>query len=119
MTLVAAHGRADYDIPYPLSEYPTTAQVIDKIELRAVSVRDPAADPHEVELLLNEGMATGLLHPVCCDGECIGLLEIHSRRDRDWTPQEEQFSPTSPTASETTMARLGNRATPRTTRSHT
>ena len=112
VTLVAAHGRADYDIPYPLSEYPTTAQVIDGIELRAVSVRDPAADPHEVELLLNEGMATGLLHPVTCDGECIGLLEIYSRRDRDWTPQEQQYLAHVADSLGATMARLGSRATP-------
>ena len=112
VTLVASHGRADYDIPYPLSEYPTTAEVIDKTELRAVSVRDPAADPHEVELLLNEGLATGLLHPVCSDGECVGLLEIHSRRDRDWTPQEEQYLAHVADSLGATMARLGNRATP-------
>jgi diguanylate cyclase (GGDEF)-like protein/PAS domain S-box-containing protein len=109
VTLVAAHGRADYDIPYPLSEYPTTAQVIDKAEPRAVSVRDPAADPHEVELLLNEGMATGLLHPVTCDGECIGLLEIYSRRDRDWTPQEKQYLAHIVDSLGATMARLGKR----------
>jgi GAF domain-containing protein len=109
VTLVAAHGRADYDIPYPLSEYPTTAQVIDKAEPRAVSVRDPAADPHEVELLLNEGMATGLLHPVTCDGECIGLLEIYLRRDRDWTPQEKQYLAHIVDSLGATMARLGKR----------
>ncbi len=118
VTLVAAHGRADYDIPYPLSEYPTTEQVIDGMEPRAVSVRDPAADPHEVELLLNEGMATGLLHPVSCDGECIGLLEIYSRRDRDWTPQEQQYLAHIVDRLGTTMARLGSRATPD-SRSHT
>lgn len=110
VTLVAAHGRADYDIPYPLSEYPTTAQVIDEIEVRAVSVRDPAADPHEVELLLNEGMVTGLLHPVTCDGECIGLLEIFSRRERDWTPQEQLYLAHVADSLGATMARLGNRA---------
>jgi len=112
VTLVAAHGRADYDIPYPLSEYPTTAQVIDEIELRAVSVGDAAADPHEVELLLNEGMVTGLMHPVTCEGECIGLLEIHSRRDRDWTPQEKQYLAHVADSLGETMARLGNRSTP-------
>jgi GAF domain-containing protein len=111
VTLVAAHGRADYGIPYPLNEYPTTAQVIDEIEARAVSVRDPAADPHEVELLLNEGMATGLLHPITRDGECIGLLEIYSRRDRDWTPQEKQYLASIVDSLGATMERLGSRAT--------
>ncbi len=112
VTLVAAHGRADYDIPYPLSEYPTTAQVIEGMEPRAVSVRDPAADPHEVELLLNEGMASGLLHPVGGEAECIGLLEIYSRRDRDWTPQEKRYLAHIVDSLGATMARLGSRATP-------
>jgi len=113
VTLVAAHGRhVDYDIPYPLTEYPTTAQVIDRVEPRAVSARDPAADPHEVELLLNSGMSSGLLYPVVCEGECIGLLEIYSRRNRDWTSQEEQYLAHVMESLGTTMARLGARATP-------
>jgi len=118
VTLVAAHGRhVDYDIPYPLTEYPTTAQVIDRMEPRAVSARDPAADPHEVELLLNSGMSSGLLYPVVCEGECIGLLEIYSRRNRDWTPQEEQYLAHVMESLGTTMARLGARTTPE-SRSH-
>jgi diguanylate cyclase (GGDEF)-like protein/PAS domain S-box-containing protein len=113
VTLVAAHGRAEYyDIPYPLTEYPMTAEVIDRMESRSVSVRDPAADPHEVELLLNEGMLAGLLYPVLCDGDCIGLLEIYSRRDRKWTPQEEHYLAHVVDSLGTTMARLGTRATP-------
>jgi diguanylate cyclase (GGDEF)-like protein/PAS domain S-box-containing protein len=118
VTMVAAHGRTDYyDVPYPLAEYPTTAQVIDRVEPRAVSVRDPAADPHEVELLLNEGMTAGLLYPVLCDGDCVGLLEIYSRRERNWTQHEEQYLAHVVDNLGTTMARLGTRAAPD-TRSH-
>jgi diguanylate cyclase (GGDEF)-like protein/PAS domain S-box-containing protein len=91
VTLVAAHGRAEYDIPYPLSEYPTTAEVVRELRPRRVSTSDPGADPHEIELLLNEGMTNGLLYPVTNDGECIGLLEIYARREREWTSQEERY----------------------------
>jgi diguanylate cyclase (GGDEF)-like protein len=110
VTLVAAHGHAQYDIPYPLSEYPVTAQVIDELEPRHVDVHDPAADPHEVELLLTEGMATGLLHPVVHEGACVGLLEISSRREREWTEQELLYLSHVADRLGETMARLGARA---------
>ena len=110
VTLVAAHGNAEYDIPYPLSEYPLTALVIDELEPRQVSVHDPAADPHEAELLLAEGMATGLLHPVVHEGACVGLLEIYSRREREWTEQEQLYLSHVADQLGETMARLGARA---------
>jgi GAF domain-containing protein len=77
-----------------------------------VSVRDPAADPGEVELLLNEGMAAGLMYPVLCDGDCNGLLEIYSRRDRKWTPHELEYLAHVVDNLGATMARLGTRALP-------
>ena len=57
-------------------------------------------------------MVNGLLYPVMCDGECIGLLEIYSRRYRDWTPHEEYYLAHIVYSLGTTMARLGTRAAP-------
>jgi diguanylate cyclase (GGDEF)-like protein len=110
VTLVAAHGHAEYDIPYPLSEYPLTARVVDELEPHEISVHDPAADPHEAELLLAEGMTTGLLHPVVHEGTCVALLEIYSRREREWTEQEQLYLSHVADQLGETMARLGPRA---------
>ena len=110
VTLVAGHGSAEYDIPYPLIEYPLTARVIDHLEPREVIVNDPAADPHEAELLLAEGMASSLLHPVVHDGACVGLLEIYSRHEREWTEQEQLYLSHLADQLGETMDRLGARA---------
>jgi len=91
VVLVAAHGQPAYDMPYPLAEYPTSAAVLESGVPRRVSIHDPAADPREVELLIAEGMVTALLHPVRADGETVGLLEIYSAQEREWTPEEHDY----------------------------
>jgi len=109
VTLVAAHGKGAYDIPYPLSEYPLTADVIDEMEPRQVHVRDPGAEPHEAELLLAEGVATCFLNPVVHEGACVGLLETYSRHEREWTEQEQLYLTHLAHELGATMGRLGAR----------
>jgi diguanylate cyclase (GGDEF)-like protein len=88
VVLVAAHGEPAYDMPYPLSEYPTTKAVLDSGKAQALSINDPATDPSEAELLIAEGMVTALLLAVQLSGESIGLLEISSSQQRAWSPED-------------------------------
>jgi diguanylate cyclase (GGDEF)-like protein len=84
VVLMAGHGEPAFDIPYPLSEYPTTVEVLSNQRPIQVSVDDPDADPREKELLVAEGMRTALLHPVANGRQSIGLLEVYARTQRDW-----------------------------------
>ena len=89
--LVAAHGDATFDMPYPLAEYPTSAAVLETGRPREVSIHDPHADSAESELLIAEGMAMAFLQPVQVRGESVGLLELYASRQREWSSEERDY----------------------------
>ena len=52
------------------------------------SAGDPAADPREVELLLQLGQRSMLMVPVVHGGVSRGVIEATSREERAWTRTE-------------------------------
>ena len=91
LVLVAAHGQPAYDMPYPLAEYPTTAAILESGQAEGLSIYDPAVDPREAEILIAEGMVSALLVPVQDRHESIGLLEITSSQQREWSPEDRGY----------------------------
>jgi len=88
LLLLAARGKPNYDVPYPIGDYPTTAEVLESRVPYEVRTSDPGADPREVEFLLAEGMRSGLLYPVVHGGRSVGLLEVFCDGERHWTIDE-------------------------------
>lgn len=81
-------GGHDTDLSYCVGDYPTTRQVLESGDAAQVLVRDPASDPTEVRLLLENGYGSLLMVPVPGAGGTVGLLEIGSTRERPWTRTE-------------------------------
>jgi diguanylate cyclase (GGDEF)-like protein len=73
---------------FAVSDYPLTARVLRDQQAAQVLVSDPAADSHEVELLLSLGLRSLLIVPVVSHGEALGIVEAYSEIERPWTRTE-------------------------------
>jgi diguanylate cyclase (GGDEF)-like protein len=71
-----------------LSEFQTTAKVIERQEATQVMVSDPDAEGAEVRLLLEQGYRSLLMVPVVHRGESLGIVEAMSEEERPWTRTE-------------------------------
>ncbi len=69
---------------FPLARYPLTRQVLEEQVPAVVNVGDPAAEPHELRDLIQEGDRSLLMVPLVFRGRSIGLIELmdheHERR---------------------------------------
>jgi EAL domain-containing protein (putative c-di-GMP-specific phosphodiesterase class I) len=68
-----------------VSDFPTTEHVLREQEAVQVSVRDPEADPSEIELLDVQGIASMLMVPILYGGRTVGLLEVYATDERPWS----------------------------------
>ena len=82
LSFIATGERFSYD------DYPTTGRVLEHQTLGQIVAGDPAADPAEVQLLLDAGFAAVLLVPVISRAETVGLLELYRVDARPWTASE-------------------------------
>ena len=73
---------------YNLSNYPSTAHVLNTGEAVQVLASDPGADLGEVALLGRLGYESLLMVPVVSRDERLGLLEAYSASERPWTRSE-------------------------------
>ncbi|HKN93304.1 MAG TPA: EAL domain-containing protein [Thermoleophilaceae bacterium] len=73
---------------FNLSNYPSTAHVLNTGEAMQVLVSDPGADLGELALLGRMGFGSLLMVPVVCRDERLGLLEAYSTVERPWTRSE-------------------------------
>jgi diguanylate cyclase (GGDEF)-like protein len=63
---------------FEIDTYPTTKHVLDDQAVVLVDVADPAADPAEVALLVDDGKRALVMLPLVASGESIGLVELMS-----------------------------------------
>ena len=81
-------GDDDPGTRFNLSNYPTTAHVLNTGEAIQILASDPGADLGELALLGRLGFQSLLMVPVVCRDERLGLLEAYSRVERPWTRSE-------------------------------
>ncbi len=83
------HGRLDEaGSAYPLRWFPLTRSVLEARKPRVVRLSDPDADPQEIALMQSQGTETLLMLPLAHRNSIIGLVELESERDRQFTPDE-------------------------------
>ena len=63
---------------FDVGEYPQTRHVLDDQVVVTVDVADPAADPAEVALLVEDGKQALVMLPLVASGESIALVELLS-----------------------------------------
>jgi PAS domain S-box-containing protein len=73
---------------YPLHRFPLTRRVLETREPQVVRLSDPDSDPTEVALLQSLETQTLLMLPLAYRDHVIGLAELDSERDRQFTPDE-------------------------------
>jgi GAF domain-containing protein len=73
---------------YNLTNYPSTAHVLNTGEAVQVLISDPGADLGELALLGRLGFESLLMVPVVCRDERLGLLEAYGQVERPWTRSE-------------------------------
>lgn len=78
--------------PYPLSEYPATARLLEEGDFLIVRMDDPEADPHEKAWMRRFGYQTCLMLPLWVRGRAIGLIELSDTRLRHFTEEEIQLA---------------------------
>lgn len=81
-----AQGRKEMPTVYPLADYPASRQVLERRQPIAIQASDPAADPAEVRLMLEQNIQHLLMVPMIVHDETVGMLEpFQSRADRPFT----------------------------------
>ncbi len=85
-TIVDTTG--DATTRFNLTNYPSTAHVLNSGEALQILTSDPGADLGEIAMLGRLGFESLLMVPVVCRDECIGLLEAYSRTERPWSRGE-------------------------------
>ena len=73
---------------FNLTNYPSTAHVLNTGEAIQILASDPGADLGELALLGRLGFQSLLMVPVVCRDERLGLLEAYSTVERPWTRSE-------------------------------
>jgi diguanylate cyclase (GGDEF)-like protein len=63
---------------FEVADYPQTRRVLEDQVVVVVDATDPAADPAEVALLLEDGKRTLVMLPLVASGESFGLVELLS-----------------------------------------
>jgi PAS domain S-box-containing protein len=80
------------DVPgtvYRLADYPASRQVLTARQPTAIRVRDPGADPAELELLRRYGNKSLLMVPMIVRDQAIALLEVvHTFEERAFAPTD-------------------------------
>ena len=87
---------------FDLAGYPQTLRVLEHQETVLIDALDPAADPAEVELLVEQGQRTLAMLPLVAKGQAVGLVELFSRAPVHWT--EERLALARTMANEAAMA---------------
>jgi EAL domain-containing protein (putative c-di-GMP-specific phosphodiesterase class I) len=85
---VTAAGTTVDSKPYPLSDYPATADALETNTMIEAHVLDPETDAAERALLAHDGFASLLLLPLTSSGLKLGILELRSYAHRQWTSQD-------------------------------
>jgi len=86
-TLAESGDQADDEL-FQVTDYPATAKVLEEHEATQILVGDPAADPAETKLLLEQGYRSLLMVPIVHRGRSLGIVEAMSEEDRPWTRTE-------------------------------
>jgi GAF domain-containing protein/DNA-binding response OmpR family regulator/nitrogen-specific signal transduction histidine kinase/HAMP domain-containing protein len=73
--------------PYPVADFPATAEILRSQQPKTVIVSDPGADPAEVALLQQLGYRSLLMLPLMRDA-VTGLVEIFDVKERRFTHEE-------------------------------
>jgi GAF domain-containing protein/DNA-binding response OmpR family regulator/nitrogen-specific signal transduction histidine kinase/HAMP domain-containing protein len=74
--------------PYPVADFPATAEVLRSQQPKTVTVSDPGADPAEVTLLKELGYQSLLMLPLLMRDAVTGLVEIFDVKERHFTHEE-------------------------------
>ncbi len=73
---------------FPLSDYPVAAHAMKTLTPLIVQANDPTADEAELAYMQKNDTATLVVIPVTIKGEAIGVLEIETKMERHYTPQQ-------------------------------
>ena len=76
---------------FPLVDFPSTRDVLEKREMRIFRLDDPDSDPAEVRLLAEFGRENVMILPMVVRNQSIGIIEIYPDAEyHDWE-QSSQF----------------------------
>jgi signal transduction histidine kinase/CheY-like chemotaxis protein/PAS domain-containing protein len=74
---------------YPLSEYPSTQEVIQTLKPLVVQASDPDADPAEVALMQQNQVTTLVVLPLNVKNQSIGIVELEMKgEERTFDPSQ-------------------------------
>jgi GAF domain-containing protein len=73
---------------YLVSDYPQTAEVLQTLEPRALTLDDDGVDEAEASVLREQGFASLLMVPLLVNGGTWGLAEIYRLDPRPFTSEE-------------------------------
>jgi GAF domain-containing protein len=73
---------------YLIPDYPVTQEVVQLLEPRTVSLREPDSDSAEVAFLREVGYGSLLMLPLQVAGECWGLVEVLDEAERHFGDED-------------------------------
>lgn len=74
---------------YTLADYPATARAVREQTIVVTNVSDPAADPAEVAMIVEDRHASALMAPLVFQGDTVGLVELYDDvRERVYSAEE-------------------------------
>jgi diguanylate cyclase (GGDEF)-like protein len=79
---------------FEVAGYPETLRVLERQETVIIDAEDPAADPAEVKLLVNDGNRVLAMLPLIAKGQSIGLVEMFSKSEVRWDDQRLELART-------------------------
>ncbi|MBI2763877.1 MAG: diguanylate cyclase [Chloroflexi bacterium] len=72
-------GIVEHHPEYGLADYPQTRRVLEQQATVIIDSEDPSADPHEIELLREQGYRLLVMIPLVAKGQAVGILELFSK----------------------------------------
>jgi len=95
--------RLDELEPYfDVAGFPETLRALESQEVVIIDAQDPAADPAEVKLLVQDGNRMLVMLPLVAKGQSIGLVEMFSQASVSWDTERLELAQTM--ANEAAMA---------------
>ncbi len=81
-------GWAEDEEIFNLSDYPVTARVMETLQPMVMQASDPDVDPAESSYMRENETATLAIFPLAVKGQAIGVMELETREERHYTPEE-------------------------------
>jgi DNA-binding LacI/PurR family transcriptional regulator/anti-anti-sigma regulatory factor/GAF domain-containing protein len=81
-------GWDEADESFNLLDYPLTARVVETHQPLVIQASDPDVDPAELVYIQKNKTATLAIFPLTVKGQTIGVMELETREERHYTPEQ-------------------------------